>query len=90
MFATQAAVVLTNAQAYWGARLKRKRLQVALDGRQLDRSGQGFIMNGRGCGPDEAFDLLVKRYQQENRKLPDVAVEIVPRVQRPRQREPRR
>jgi len=84
LFAAQAAVVLTNAQAYWGARLKSEQLQVALDGRQPIDLAKGIIMNALGCGPDEAFDVLVKQSQRENRKLRDVAAEIVARTQRRR------
>jgi AmiR/NasT family two-component response regulator len=36
------------------------------------------------CGPDEAFQVLVTQSQQENRKLREVAAEIVGRAQRRR------
>jgi AmiR/NasT family two-component response regulator len=76
--------VLVNAQAYWGARLKSEHLQRALAGREVIDVAKGIIMNVVGCGPDEAFDILVKQSQQENRKLRDVAAEIAARVQRQR------
>jgi GAF domain-containing protein len=82
MFATQAAVVLTNAQAYWGARLKSEHLQLAMESRAAIDMAKGIIMNVVRCGPDEAFDLLVKQSQQENRKLREVASDIVARAQR--------
>jgi AmiR/NasT family two-component response regulator len=41
-------------------------------------------MNSVGCGPDEAFDTLVTQSQHENRKLRDVAADIVARSQRRR------
>jgi GAF domain-containing protein len=84
LFAAQAAVVLTNAHAYWGARLKSEQLQVALEGRQPIDLAKGIIMSALGCAPDEAFDVLVKQSQRENRKLRDVAAEIVARTQRRR------
>jgi GAF domain-containing protein len=84
LFAAQAAVVLVNAQAYWGARLKSEHLQVALEGRQVIDMAKGIIMNAMGCGPDEAFDALVRQSQQENRKLREIAAEIVGRAQRRR------
>lgn len=37
-----------------------------------------------GCGPDEAFDTFVTQSEHENRKLRDVAAEIVARAQRRR------
>jgi GAF domain-containing protein len=82
LFAAQAAVVLVNAQAYWGARLKSEHLQRALNGRQVIDLAKGIIMSVMGCGPDEAFDVLVKQSQQENRKLRNIAAEIVARAQR--------
>jgi GAF domain-containing protein len=84
LFAAQAAVVLVNAQAYWGARLKSEHLEQALVGREVIDMAKGIIMNAMGCGPDEAFDTLVKQSQQENRKLREVAADIVARAQRRR------
>ena len=84
LFAGQATVVLVNAQAYWGARLRSEHLEQALVGREVIDMAKGIIMNAIGCGPDEAFDTLVKQSQQENRKLRDVAAEIVARAQRRR------
>jgi len=82
LFAAQATVVVVNAQAYWGARLKSEHLEQALVGREVIDMAKGIIMNATACGPDEAFDRLVKQSQHENRKLRDVAVDIVARVQR--------
>jgi len=84
LFAAQATVVLVNAQAYWGARLRSEHLEQALAGREVIDLAKGIIMNAIGCGPDEAFDTLVKQSQQENRKLRDVATDIVTRAQRRR------
>ena len=84
LFASQAAVVLINAQAYWGARLTSEHLQQALESREVIDMAKGIIMNAMGCGPEEAFDVLVKQSQQENRKLRDIAVEIVDRTPRRR------
>ena len=58
LFAERAAVVLTNAHEYWGARATRDQLQAALQGRQPIDLAKGIIMGVVGCGPDEAFDLL--------------------------------
>jgi len=82
LFAAQATVVLVNAQAYWGARLKSEHLERALAGRETIDLAKGIIMNAMGCAPDKAFDTLVKQSQAENRKLRDVAADIVARAQR--------
>jgi len=84
LFAAQATVVLVNAQAYWGARLRSEHLEHAIVGREVIDMAKGIIMNAIGCGPEEAFATLVKQSQQENRKLRDVAAEIVARAQRRR------
>jgi AmiR/NasT family two-component response regulator len=84
LFAAQATVVLVNAQAYWGARIKSEDLEQALAGREVIDLAKGIIMNSMGCGPDEAFQVLVTQSQQENRKLREVAAEIVGRAQRRR------
>ncbi|MCU1398598.1 MAG: response regulator receiver and domain protein [Acidimicrobiales bacterium] len=84
MFAAQASVVLVNAQAYWGARLRSEDLERALAGREVIDMAKGIIVNSMGCDPDTAFDVLVKQSQAENRKLRDVAADIVARAQRPR------
>ncbi len=84
LFAAQAAVVLVNAQAYWGARLQSEHLQSALEGREQIDMAKGIIMNTMGCGPDDAYDVLVTRSRDENRQLRDIAEEIVARSQRRR------
>jgi GAF domain-containing protein len=84
LFAAQATVVLVNAQAYWGARLRSEHLAQALVGREVIDMAKGIIMNATGCDPEEAFDTLVKQSQHENRKLRDVAADLVARAQRQR------
>jgi GAF domain-containing protein len=83
-FAAQATVVLVNAQAYWGARLKSEDLERALAGREVIDLAKGIIMSSMGCAPHEAFDTLVKQSQAENRKLRDIAADIVANTQRRR------
>ncbi len=82
LFAAQATVVLVNAQAYWGARLTSEDLQRALAGREVIDLAKGIIMSSLGCSPDEAFQTLVSQSQAENRKLRDVAADIVAQTQR--------
>ena len=52
----------------------------ALETRDLIGQANGVIMASMGCSPDESFMLMVKQSQHENRKLTDVAAEIVQRV----------
>ncbi|WP_420451806.1 GAF and ANTAR domain-containing protein [Ilumatobacter sp.] len=84
LFAAQAGVVLSNAQAYWGARLHSEQLRSALESREPIDIAKGIIMNTMGCSPDRAFEILVTQSQQENRKVRDIAMEMVARAQRRR------
>jgi hypothetical protein len=55
-------------------------LQVALVTRATIDQAKGILMAAQGCTPDEAFDLLRRASQRENRKLHDVAADIVART----------
>ena len=52
-------------------------LQQAMDSRGDDRAGQGRDHGKRGYTPEEAFDILRLQSQAENRKLRDIAAELV-------------
>jgi len=83
-FASQAAVALANAQAYWGAKDVADQLHEAMKSRAVIEQAKGILMAAQGCDPDQAFDLLVKASQRSNRKLRDIAQEIVANPQRRR------
>ena len=57
-------------------------LQQALESRDRIGQAKGVIMAALHCSADEAFALLVKQSQAENRKLTDVAADITANVQR--------
>jgi GAF domain-containing protein len=81
IFATQAAIVLANAQAYWDARHLSEQLGQAMQYRAVIEQAKGIVMATGGGSPDEAFQILVRASQRENRKLRDIAAEIVERAQ---------
>jgi hypothetical protein len=54
----------------------------ALETRDIIGQAKGVIMAALFCSPDEAFDLIRKQSQRENRKLVDIAVEIAGRTSR--------
>lgn len=56
----------------------------ALETRDLIGQAKGIIMGSMGCTPDEAFALIKKQSQAENRKLHDVAADIAATTQRRR------
>ena len=57
-------------------------LRQALATRDLIWSAKTIIASMTGAGPDEAHRLLVRQSQHENRKLREVAADIVGRHQR--------
>ena len=59
-------------------------IREALETRDLIGQAKGIIMGSMGCSADEAFILLKKQSQAENRKLTDIAADIVLRTQRRR------
>jgi GAF domain-containing protein len=77
LFGAQAAIVLANAFAYWSARGKSEQLEAALASRAVIEQAKGIIMSTMRCSPDEAFGILAKQSQQQNRKLREIAAEIV-------------
>lgn len=81
-FAAQAAVVLANAQAYWDARELSDNLTAALASRATIDQAKGILMARSNVSADEAFDMLRMASQRENRKLRDIAAEIVARYNR--------
>jgi GAF domain-containing protein len=84
-FATQAATVVSNALAYWGAFDQATNLTFAMEHRAEIEQAKGILMVTQRCSPDEAFDLLRRASQRENRKLRDIAADIVRKTTEGRQ-----
>jgi GAF domain-containing protein len=82
LFAAQAAVALANAQVYWSARALSEQLQEALASRDIIGQAKGIIMAQRGGDADDAFDVLRRASQRENKKLRDVAQAVVESARR--------
>lgn len=81
-FASQAAFVLANAQAYWDARMFSENMTQAMQSRAQIEQAKGIIMGTSGCSADEAMSLLVQQSQHQNIKLRDIAREIVDNAMR--------
>jgi GAF domain-containing protein len=82
--AAAAAVVLANASAYWSAQESAKNLAEAMQSRSTIEQAKGMLM-GRSphLTADGAFEILRKASQRENRKLRDIAQQIVDRSAAP-------
>ncbi|AEV86355.1 histidine kinase [Actinoplanes sp. SE50] len=81
-FAGYAAVALANAHLYDTTVTLAGHLQAAMAGRAVIEQAKGIIMGQRHCTADEAFTILSRASQESNRKLRDVAAELVDRAQR--------
>lgn len=77
LYASQAAIVLANAQAYWDARELSMRLGDAMSHRAVIEQAKGILMGVQRCDADEAFQILVQASQRENVKLRTIAQRIV-------------
>jgi GAF domain-containing protein len=82
LFATQAAFLLANAQAYWDARSLSENLTQAMESRAEIEQAKGIIMATTGTDADGAFEQLKAQSQYENVKLREIAREIVERTSR--------
>ena len=80
VFASQASAVVTNALAYWAAFEQSRHLTIAMESRAEIEQAKGILMATQRCSPEEAFDLLRRASQRENRKLREIAAEIVARA----------
>jgi GAF domain-containing protein len=77
VFVAHAASILANAQAYWAGRALTEQLEEALLSRPVIEQAKGILMKEHGCDADEAFEILRNSSQSANRKLRDLAAEIV-------------
>jgi GAF domain-containing protein len=84
-FATYAAILLANSQAYWDAHQLGQDLAEAMRARATVEQAKGVVMGARRCSADEAFETLVRLSQRRNRSLHHVAQELVSSAALPQQ-----
>ena len=82
-FASYAAVAVSNAVSYSTAAEQARNLKAAMEHRAAIEQAKGILIATTGCDPDAAFHLLVQQSQQENRKLREIAIELVEQSIRP-------
>jgi GAF domain-containing protein len=80
--AAPAATTLANARAYGRVSRLAAQLEQALSSRAVIEQAKGILMAGQGCEADEAFAILRQVSQASNRKLREVAAEVVARTHR--------
>jgi GAF domain-containing protein len=81
-FASYAAVAVANAGVYATTASLAANLQRALDSRAVIEQAKGILMARHGLSADAAFERLAKQSQVSNRKVRDVAVELVQDAER--------
>jgi GAF domain-containing protein len=76
-FAPYAGVAVSNMYAYQDARELADNLQIALDSRAVIDQAKGILMERHKLTADQAFQVLARLSMQGNRKLRDIAEELV-------------
>ncbi|MGI8676526.1 MAG: GAF and ANTAR domain-containing protein [Nocardioidaceae bacterium] len=80
LFAAQASMALTLMIRQVAQAEVRRQLEQALTSRSVIDQALGILMGRERCSSEEAFALLRRHSQDTNRKLRDVAAELVTRV----------
>jgi GAF domain-containing protein len=80
LFADQASIALANAQVYWDARQLSENLSQAIQSRETISQAVGILIAVGGRKPEDAFQILVNASQRENRKVREIAQDIVNRT----------
>lgn len=76
------AAICSIAAQHWTVANDASTIAAAMASRATIEQAKGVIMATTGCGPGEAFALLRDQSQSENRKLRDIAIEVVARQKR--------
>ena len=76
-FGPYAAVAAGNLHAYQRARSTADNLQVALESRAVIDQAKGVLMERLKLTPDQAFQLLAQASMSANRKVRDIADELL-------------
>ena len=76
-FGPYAAVAAGNLHAYQSARSMADNLQVALESRAVIDQAKGVLVERHKVTPDQAFQLLAEASMNANRKVRDIAEQLV-------------
>jgi GAF domain-containing protein len=82
-FAGYAAIAAANANIHASTATLARNLERALDSRAVIDQAKGVLMARYGLTADAAFDLLSEQSQRSNRKLRELAEELVAGTQQP-------
>jgi len=76
-FAAHAGVLLTNMDALQDARELAENLQKAMEYRSVIEQAKGILVERHKLTPDQAFRMLVEASMHTNRKVRDLAEDLV-------------
>ena len=76
-----AAILVSRSLALRDSTRLNDQLRQAVATREMIGAAKGILMETQGCNRDEAFDILRRASQRENRKLRELAEELVVRVE---------
>jgi GAF domain-containing protein len=76
-----AAILVGRSLALLSSDRLNEQLRQAVATREIIGAAKGILMESQGCDRDQAFDILRRASQRENRKLRDLAEELVLRVE---------
>jgi GAF domain-containing protein len=77
VYAAHAAVALANARSYWRNEEMRRNLEIALETRGVIDQAKGILIAQQGFTADAAFEVLKRASQRANRKVHEIAQEMV-------------
>lgn len=77
LLAQQASAVLANANAFAETAALNGQLLDALETRDLIGQAKGILMAREACDAETAFDILRRASQRSNRKLRDLAADLI-------------
>jgi GAF domain-containing protein len=75
--AAHAGVASQVSMAYFSHRQLAEQMGAAMASRAVIEQAKGLVMAAEDCDADAAFQLLVAESQRSNRKLRDIAAEVV-------------
>jgi GAF domain-containing protein len=77
LLADQVTTAVANTELYESSQLLAVHLERALESRGVIERAKGVLIARQGCDSDQAFDILRRASQRLNRKLRDIALDLV-------------
>ena len=83
LLAAHAALAVQAAMAYYSSRELAAQMRAAMSSRALIEQAKGVLVERERISVERAFDRLVEQSQASNRKLRDVAADVVAQASSP-------